>query len=186
MHPIIRKPHFQIHLTQITQMKVILFILFLTFCIPAFSQPDTTTPLYKRFPSLPPVQLLLTDSVTKFTTEDIPKKMPVLVVLFSPDCEHCQHEAQEMVAAKESFKDIFVLMVSVAPLHQVKTFAINYGLGALPNLVIAKDPSYFLLTYYGIRNFPFMALYNKKGKLIDVLAGSQPIDKVIGLFKNNK
>jgi thioredoxin-related protein len=165
-------------------MKILLTICLLIFSFVASAQPDTTTPIYKRFPTLPPLQVLLPDSLTKYTKEDIPKKKQVLIVLFSPDCDHCKHEAEELVAQKESFKNIHIIMVSTYPFYRIKEFADAYGLSGLQNVVLAKDPSYFLMTFYNIRNFPYMALYDKKGKLIETVEGLQPMEKILALFKN--
>lgn len=166
-------------------MKFLIALFLTTISIATFAQADTTTPLYKRFPTVPPLQLVLSDSITKYTSEDIPKKKPVLIVLFSPDCEHCQHEAEALVANKESFKNIQIIMVSTYPFYRLKEFAENYGLSNLEHVVVAKDPSYFLMTFYNIRNFPYVALYNKKGKLIETMEGSHPVEKIIASFKNN-
>lgn len=167
-------------------MKSFFFAFFTTISFAAFAQADTAIPIYKRFPTLPPLQLILTDSITKYTKEDIPKKKPVLILFFSPDCEHCQHEAQDLVAHKEDFKNTHIIMASTYPFYRLKEFAEKYGLAAMQNVVIARDPAYFLLTFYNIRNFPFAALYNKKGKLIETVAGSNSMDKILAAFKNNQ
>jgi thioredoxin-related protein len=75
-------------------------------------------------------------------------------------------------------------MVSTYPFYRIKEFADAYGLSGLQNVVLAKDPSYFLMTFYNIRNFPYMALYDKKGKLIETVEGLQPMEKILALFKN--
>jgi thioredoxin-related protein len=167
-------------------MKFIFTTCLLICSFTLFAQPDTTTPIYKRFPTLPPLQLLLPDSITKYNKEDIPKKTPVLIMLFSPDCEHCQHEAEELAAQKENFKHIHVIMVSTYPFYRIKDFADAYGLSGLQNVVVAKDPSYFLMTFYNIRNLPYMGLYNKKGKLIETVEGSKPMETILLSFKNNR
>jgi len=76
-------------------MKYLFSFCFLFYSITLTAQ-NVTEPPYKRFPTLPPIQLLLGDSATKYTKENIPSKKPVLVLLFSPDCNHCQHTAEEM------------------------------------------------------------------------------------------
>ncbi len=167
-------------------MKFICSILLTIITSGAFSQVDTITPLYRRFPTLPPVQLILSDSITKYTKEDIPKKTQVLLLFFSPDCEHCQHETEQLVANKESFKDIQIIMVSTYPFYRINEFAEKYRLSSFEHIVIAKDPAYFMLTFYSIHNFPYLALYSKKGKLIDTFQGSQPIEKIIEAFKNSE
>lgn len=159
---------------------------FLCFCLSSFSQVDTAQPPYKRFPALPPVQLLLSDSTTVFIKNDIPKKMPVLVMLFSPDCSHCQHTAEELVKNKEELKDIYVVMSTVHSVSQMNAFVTAYNLKELPNLTVGKDIYFLLPPFYGIRNFPFMAFYNKKGNFISAFEGSMPVAKMIALLKENK
>lgn len=152
----------------------------------SMAQVDTTTPPYQRYPTLPPLQLLLTDSVTQYTKADLPKKKNVLVMLFSPDCEHCQHEAGEIVANAEGFRDIQIVMVSTYPLYRITEFAETYGLSKMENVVMTKDPNYLLISFYAVRSLPFMALYNKKGNLITVGYGNVAIDKILSLFNSQK
>src|SRR5687768_8240661 len=72
----------------------------------AVAQIDTARPPYLRFPTLPPIQLLLGDSTTRYTKANLPRKKPVLLMLFSPDCSHCQHTAEEMLQHREALEDI--------------------------------------------------------------------------------
>ncbi len=149
------------------------------------AQTNSTEPPYKRFPTLPPVQLLLGDSSTKFTKEDISKKKPVLVMLFSPECSHCQQTAEEMLKKKNELKDIQIVMATMFGLSEMNLFVEKYKLNTLKNVVIGKDVYYLLPPFYDIKNLPFMALYNKKGNLISVFEGSMPLDKVLNVFKEN-
>ena len=62
-----------------------------------YSQNDSTLAPYKRFPSFPPVTLLLPDSVQHNIKDELPKKLPVMLMIFNPTCEHCQHETEEII-----------------------------------------------------------------------------------------
>jgi thioredoxin-related protein len=167
-------------------MKFLLSLIFLCLATAGFGQKDTILPAYKRFPTLPALQLLLADSTTKYTKEDVPKKKAVLLMIFSPDCEHCQHEAEELVARKEAFKDIHIIMATTLPIYKMKEFGEKYGLDQLTNVVIAKDPYFLLPGFYEIRNLPFMALYNKKGMLLRTYEGSVGLDKILQIFNEAK
>lgn len=167
-------------------MKYILFISFLISSIAADCQNDLTIPPYKRYPTLPPIQLLLGDSVTKYTKDNIPEKKPVLVMLFSPDCSHCQHTAEEMYKNKENLKSIQIVMATILPLYQMNDFMKKYKLDELDNVVAGKDIYFLLPPFYAIKNFPYMAMYNKKGNLIMGFEGSMPIEKIISVFKESK
>ena len=63
------------------------------------------------------------------------------------------------------------------------TFREKYKLADYKNIVVAQDPNFFLVTYFMIRNLPFLAFYDKKKELISVFEGSLPIDKVLKEFE---
>ena len=163
-------------------MRPFLLLLLLTAGITAAAQIDTITPPFKRYPTLPALQLVMGDSTVKYTKADLPKKKPVLIMLFSPDCDHCQHEAEMFATNAELLKDIHIVMISTYPLYRLKEFAEAYKLNEMKNIVIAKDPYYLLPPFYAIRNYPFMALYNKKGNLLTTMEGSVTIDKLLEHF----
>jgi len=146
------------------------------------AQVDTTTPPFRKFPQLPPLQLLLGDSTTRYAKADLPKKKKVLVMLFSPDCSHCQHEAEEMVRRREELKDIHVVMVTMHPLYQMNAFTDKYGLKALEHVVIGRDLYTTLPSFYNIRHLPFHALYDRKGNLITTFEGSAGLQAILDAF----
>ncbi len=103
-------------------------------------------------------------------------------MVFSPDCDHCQHHAEEMIKNREKFNNIQVVMASVQPLIKIKEFYKNYQLNKLKNIVIGQDREFILGTFYKMKSLPFLAFYDKKGQLMDVFEGALPITKVIGKF----
>ena len=164
-------------------MKLFLTVFFVSFSVVVFGQKDTILPAYQRYPTLPALQLLLSDSTTKYTKENVPKKKPVLLMFFSPDCEHCQHEAEQLVANKEAFKNIFVVMATTLPVYKMKEFGEKYGLTGMGNVVMGRDTYYLLPGFYEMRNLPFLALYDKKGALIRTFEGSVGMERILEAFK---
>ena len=162
-----------------------LCFLFFLAAITSFAQTGVTEPPYKKHPTLPPITLLLGDSATKFTKENLPKKKPVFFLLFSPECSHCQHTTEEIIKHKEDLKDIEIVMATLNPLWQMNEFVTKYNLKALPNVVVGKDFAYVLPAFYNIKNLPFMAFYNKKGDLISIYEGLLDISRVLTIFKEN-
>lgn len=146
-------------------------------------QAETAQPPYQRFPTLPPLQLLLGDSTTKYTKADLPKKKPVLIMLFSPDCSHCQHTAEELLQQKDKIQQIQIVMATLHSLRQMNEFVEKYRLKELPNLVVGKDLYYILPPFYDVHNLPYLAFYNKKGNLITGFEGSMPLEKIIRQFQ---
>lgn len=167
-------------------MKFLITLFLIGLSLFSFAQQDTSVPAYKRYPVIPGLQLLLQDSVTKYTKDNIPKKKQVLLMLFSPDCDHCQHEAEQIAKHKEDFKNTHILMVSTFPLFRLKEFSEKYGLNQMENVVVAKDPYYLLVSFYAIRNYPYLAMYNKKGDLIQTFEGTMGIDKILETFNSAK
>lgn len=168
------------------RMKLIITFCLSFFSLAAFAQTDSIQPPFKRFPTVPPIQLLLGDSTTKYTKANIPSKKPVLIMLFSPECSHCQHTAEEMIKYKDDLKDIQIIMATLHPLWQMNAFIKDYKLSELKNLVAGKDIYYILPPFYGISSLPYLAMYNKKGSLIMGFEGSMPIQKVLQVFKEHK
>ena len=146
-------------------------------------QTDSIQPPYKKFPFFPPIKLLLPDSVSFYTKDDLPKKKPVMLMLFNPQCEHCQHETEELVKNIDKFKDIHIIMCTSMRFDSMLVFREKYKLAQFDNIVVAQDPNYFLITYYMIRNLPFLAFYSRKKELISVFEGSLPIPGILEVFK---
>src|SRR5215208_3894963 len=125
------------------------------FCIVAFSmsylaaaQVDSTTPPFKKFPVLPPFQILLSDSTTLYKKENVPEKTPVLFMVFSPDCSHCQHEAEELTVHKNELKNVQIVLVTMHPLWMMKEFISTYKLSELSNVMVGKDIYYITSSFY--------------------------------------
>ena len=140
------------------------------------SLPDAP---YKRFPSVPPFKLLLTDSNTHFTKENLSKKKAVMIMLFSPDCDHCKHETEDIIKNIDAFKKVQIIMSTTMPFDKMLRFYNNYDLKRFDNIIMGKDENYLLPVFYDIRNLPFLAFYNKKKELISVFSGALSINKVI-------
>ncbi|MBS1921690.1 MAG: thioredoxin [Bacteroidetes bacterium] len=149
----------------------------------ASAQTDSSKlPAYKRFPTLPPVTLLLTDSASHFSKGNFSKKEQVLIILFNPECEHCQKETEELLDSIDHFKNIQIVMATMMPFSEMTAFYKKYKLAKYHNIVVGQDTKYFLPVFYMVSNLPYLALYNKKGELITTFEGAVPIHKVIGEF----
>ena len=146
------------------------------------AQADSTVPPYKRFPTYPPVQLLLSDSTSFFSKKDVPAGKSVFLVVFSPECSHCQTEAEQIYANRENLKNIQIVMATMHPLWMMKQFIKNYHLDEMQNVVVGRDIHYLTQAFFSIRHLPFYALYNKKGQLVKAGDGNIDVGQVPGLL----
>ena len=150
----------------------------------SFAQSDSIPQApYKRFPTIPPFKLLLIDSSTHFTKDDLAKKKPVMLMLFSTDCDHCKHETEEIIKNIDAFKKVQIVMSTTLPFDKMLDYYNHYNLELFDNIIMGKDVSYLLPVFYDIHNLPFLAFYNKKKELISVFSSALPIDKAIEELK---
>lgn len=154
--------------------KFVALLLISCFYNVSFAQRDSL-PVYLRFPTVPPFNIIKLPDSSRFTKEDLVKKKATLIFIFSPDCDHCQNETKSLTANIELFKKAQIVMASPLDYGQIKQFYDDYKIADYPNIIMGRDPSYFLGSFFNIRSFPAMFLYDKKGKLIKAFDGSVPV-----------
>lgn len=147
-----------------------------------FAQQDTTAS-YKRFPTVPPFKLLEMDSTSVFSKSDLEKNKPALIMIFNPECEHCQHETEAIIKNIDAFKKIQIIMATTAPISQMKDFYAKYELEKFRNIKVGQDFQYMLPSFYMIHSLPYLAMYDKKGSLLTSFEGTTKIEELINVFK---
>ncbi len=128
-------------------------------------------PLFTTYP-LPQFSLLLADSATAYTKAHLPKGKQVLVMLFSPDCDHCKKETATIKANIKDFRNTHVLMVTSQPIHKMRAFCDEFGLSEYKGITVGQDSRFFFPNYYKIRFFPFLVFYDKKDRYRKHFEGS--------------
>ncbi len=158
-------------------MSTLIFELFACFVM-AQTVVDTE-PAYKRLPNVPPFAITLVTDSSIFAKEDLKKRKQTLIILFSPDCGHCEHATTELLAKYESFKNIQIVMASNMDYDMVKKFYEKYNIAAYPIIKMGVDKNYFLGSFYKLTSFPTIFLYNKKGKYKATFNSSNTIEDII-------
>ncbi len=158
-----------------------LLFLLVPFCSPA--QEDDAP--YLKNPVLPQFSILNTDSTSWFTTRDIRNGAPVMIMLFSPDCEHCKDQAATIVKNMDKLKNTEIVMSTFQPVHKMKEFCNIYKLAQYPNVHVGRDVKYFFGPFYRMKYSPFVAIYSKDRKLVRVFEGGAKIDKLLEALNVN-
>jgi thioredoxin-related protein len=148
----------------------------------AVAQTDTTL-LYLRFPIVPSFKLINVADSSIFTKNDLKKKKATIIMMFSPDCEHCQAETKELTAHMDLFKKVQIVMASPLDYDYIKKFYEEYKLADHKNIVMGRDPSYFLGTFFKVRSFPSVFVYDKKGNFVTSFVGSTPVEEIAAALK---
>jgi hypothetical protein len=159
--------------------KLSLFVFAALLSTLAFAQPRPATIMQQRSNDLPFFKILGTDSSTTHMRESLTKTMPVIMIMFSADCEHCEQEAQELVKHKNKLKDVQIVMASLSPITELKTFYSKNKLSELPHLMYGKDYLFFFTRFFKFSSYPFMAIYNKNHQLITALQGDVGITRIM-------
>jgi thiol-disulfide isomerase/thioredoxin len=121
---------------------------------------------FKIPPTIPPYKILTTKDQT-LTPADLVKNKPVMIIYFVPDCPHCQKLINDIKPSMDKFKNIQVLMITYTDIRMVKTFENDYGLKAYPNIILGTEGyTYTVQRFYQLKHTPFVALYDKTGKLV--------------------
>ena len=69
-------------------------------------------------------------------------------------------------------------MASPIEYKYIKTFYEEYHLADYPNITMARDPNYMFGTFYKVRAFPAIFVYDKKGNFIKAFDGTYPVKEI--------
>ncbi|MBC7849401.1 MAG: redoxin domain-containing protein [Chitinophagaceae bacterium] len=144
------------------------------------AQPAAQLPPYKQFPTLPPLELQLPDS-SKFLKTDL-KKQETIIMYFSPDCDHCIHQMDDMKKRMKDLQPYQIILVTYQPMDLLVGFIKKYNLASYPNIKAGRDIKFALPGFYQIKALPYFALYDKKGNLVNTYESNTKVDKLIGSF----
>lgn len=102
-----------------------------------------------------------------------------ILILFQPDCDHCQREAQDIATHLESFSDYTLYFISSAPLDQISKFSGDYGLYDKANVLFAQTTVDDVLNTFGSIPTPSLYIYSAEKQLMKSFNGEVSIDRVI-------
>lgn len=161
--------------------KLLLLSCYLFIVAAGFSQTNATTgsnPDYISKGTIPAFITYKAPDSTLFTNKGIHKGKPVLLMIFSPDCGHCQHVATEITKNISHFKKAQILMFTWLPYSDMMSFYKTYKIADYPQITITWDSKYFFLPYYHVQTYPKLIVYNKKGKYVKEFQGNIQIEEV--------
>jgi thioredoxin-related protein len=115
---------------------------------------------------LPPFQMVQPNGKI-FKAQYLPMGKPIVIIYFSPDCDHCEKLMKEVLKHKTELKKASIAMVTHLPVQNVTAFVKKYKLNNETNFYVGTEgTTFFLKNYYKLVEMPFMALYTKNGDLV--------------------
>ncbi|MEJ7740417.1 MAG: redoxin domain-containing protein [Chitinophagaceae bacterium] len=116
-----------------------------------------------------------------FQARDLPMNKPILIVYFSPDCDHCQTFMQELLNRTADFKKASIVLITFLAVDKVEKFVKDYNISQHSNIYAGTEgTSFFVRNYYKIRDMPFAALYDKGGHFICSYEKDVPFEELAG------
>ena len=145
--------------------SLLIVSLFASLTLLAQGNIDPNAPFLKD-KNIPKFTLNLTTGKS-FNSTQIPKSKYTCIIIFSPDCSHCQEEAAELTKNADKFKSVFFIWNSYKEMADIKAFATKYGLDKQSNVIVGRDPEFSIPVFFRPRMTPFVALY-ANGQLLKV------------------
>ena len=100
-------------------------------------------------------------------------------ILFQPDCEHCQKEAQQISERLPAFKNYEIYFISSAPLDAIKKFSEDFKMNTQKNIHFVGTDVQNIIDSYGPIPAPSIYIYSEQGKLLNKFNGEIEIDSVL-------
>jgi hypothetical protein len=115
---------------------------------------------------VPPFQMVQANGKI-FRAQDLPMGKPILLVYFSPECDHCVTMLNDFFKQAGSFQKASVAFITFLPIDKVSKFLKDYGVANHPNMYAGTEGStFFVRNYFRLKETPFAALYTKNGDLV--------------------
>ena len=168
------------------QVTILSFLFLATLChvsSTGFCQATDSLSPHKQFPFIPSFQLMKADSSKFYMKDAIPKKSAAVVIVFSPGCSHCRHQAQEITSHIQLLANVHFLFATAYPINEMKQFISDYGLDKFPNIQVGQDKGMNLNSFYKIKALPGIFVYNKKGKLVAEFVSNVTADVLASAVK---
>lgn len=146
--------------------KVLFFIVTILVGTTAFCQKDSTKeeePVYLRFPFIPQFTIYKAPDSTTFSRSQLHANENTIFIVFSPDCEHCQHETEMLTQNIRQFKKTQFVMVTYLPYEEMMKFYHVFKIANYPQITMGRDTKFFFPTFFHVRNLPAIFVYDKNG-----------------------
>jgi hypothetical protein len=116
---------------------------------------------------LPPFAIMQANGKI-FRAHELPMGKPIVIIYFSPECDHCDILMKDFLKKEASFRKASVVMITHLAVGKVAQFVQQYALNKNPNVFVGTEGTWlFVKNYYKIIEMPFMALHDSNGNLVN-------------------
>jgi len=156
-------------------LLLLCFILCLSCATPGSKEKVNDTPAEPPGNDLPQMTVTTSDQSTVNLRE---LKGKAMLILFQPDCDHCQREAQEIRNHLDSFKEYALYFISADQMPAIEEFGQAYDLMGHSNIKLAATTVENVLSNFGPISAPSVYIYVDQ-KLVKKFNGEVGIDLIL-------
>ena len=153
------------------------FILLAAFLISACSQPKQEESNNDAGATeLPPLMLTMLTG-EKVMTSSLPGN--TILVFFSPDCDHCQREAQDIQSKIAAFKKYNLYFIAPGLPADIQLFAETYHLTGYENVIFTQADVQDVMRIFGPMSTPSFFIYSNEKRLVKKFDGETKVEEIL-------
>ncbi len=119
----------------------------------------------------------------RFTQDDFDKTRTKFILYFNSECEHCIKQAKWLSKDIHYFNDLELTFISFEEIDAIKKYRDNFNFNK-KNITFLQDTRLTFTDKFGVKTFPSILLYTKKGKLIKKFEGETKAKDIIPYITN--
>lgn len=136
----------------------------------------------KKIQIMPQIDLYAIDG-EKFSLRNLKPLKNTAILFFSPDCEFCQKEINDILANASSLTGIIWIFVTLSSREDLEEFLRVCPIGSIPNARICIEECPQLFTELDVTAPPSLFIYNTDGKLEHHKYGAVSIKTILEWLK---
>lgn len=140
---------------------------------------DTAIPAETPVNELPGMVVTLLDG-SNVDMKSLTEK--AILIIFRPDCDHCQREAVAIEENLDAFVDNSLYFITSDPMPEIERFANDYRLAGRTNVFFGWTSVENVLNNFGSVSTPSIYMYSREHKLIKSFNGEVDIDQVLAFL----
>ena len=123
-----------------------------------------------------PIMLINTLDQSPVNIQELTGK--IILILFQPDCDHCQREAKEIREHLEAFNGYSLYFIAADTVAAIEKFGRDYDLLGHPNIHFAGTTVENVINNFGSIPAPSIYIYSDQ-LLVQKFNGEVPIQKIL-------
>jgi len=149
------------------------FLVFAVLCLACAKKKEVTQPVVNDLPAMVITKTDGTIQAMKYVSGK------AVLVMFQPDCDHCQREATQIRNNLDAFKEYQLYFISSPPMYDVEKFSVDYKFKSLPNVYFGITTVNEVINAFGPIDAPSVYIYDETGRLRKSFSGETDIKLIL-------